>query len=167
MSDAKADTNVTTCSILSSRDVGVHSVVKLRQDVTDKEENECHTDRDGGTLCDFDVTSDEEGFLLFPPLEETESVEYEKIVAGKPNLAGTHRRVVQITVLRNDGLRVVSATSSRPLITLGSRPRGEDEYGTYSDDVFFATVPLDGLVYSVVHDPPVETRTRNYCWELK
>ena len=155
LSDAKADTNVTMCSILSSRDVGVHSVVKLRQDVTDKEENECHTDRDGGTLCDFDVTSDEEGFLLFPPLEETASPSNtRKIVAGKPNLAGTHRRVVQITVLRNDGLRVVSATSSRPLITLGSRPRGEDEYGAYSDDVFFATVPLDGLVYSVVHDPP-------------
>ena len=155
LSDAKADTNVTMCSILSSRDAGVHSVVKLRQDVTDKEENECHTDRDGGSLCDFDVSSDDEGFLLFPPVEEaTAPSNTRRIVAGKPNIAGTHRRVVQITVLRDDGLRVVSATSSRPLITLGSRPRGGDEYGTYSDDVFFATVPLDGLVYSVVHDPP-------------
>lgn len=57
-------------------------------------------------------------------------------------------------MLRDDGKRVVSATSTRPLITLGSRPRGGDEYGAYSDDVLFATVPLDGLVYSVVHDPP-------------
>jgi len=153
--DARADTNVTTCSVLSSRDAGVHSVVKLRQDVTDKEENECHTDRDGGALCDFDVLSDADGFLLFPPVEETATPSNaRRIVAGKPNLAGTHRRVVQITVLRDDGKRVVSATSTRPLITLGSRPRGGDEYGAYSDDVLFATVPLDGLVYSVVHDPP-------------
>ena len=82
MSDAKADTNVTMCSILSLATLAC-TVVKLRQDVTDKEENECHTDRDGGTLCDFDVTSDEEGFLLFPPLEEQLSVEYEKNRGGK------------------------------------------------------------------------------------
>ena len=94
----------------------VHSA-KLRQDVTDKEENECHTDRDGGTLCDFDVTSDEEGFY-FSTARRQLVRRIRENRGGKLNLAA--RRRAKITVLRNDGLRVVSATSSRPLITLQS-----------------------------------------------
>ena len=40
---------------------------------------------------------------------------------------------------------------TRELVPLSSKGRGGSDG---SDSTFWATVPLDGLVYSVVHDPP-------------
>ena len=47
--------------------------------------------------------------------------------------------------------RSLQATMTRVLIPLGSKPRGGFDTG---DDTLWATVPIDGLVYTVVHDPP-------------
>jgi hypothetical protein len=75
-----------------------------------------------------------------------------EITAGSPNLGGTHRRKLDFTIERFDGYRTVRKLVSRPLVTLGSKPRSPDN--VLSDDVKWATVPIEGLVYTVVHDPP-------------
>lgn len=121
--------------------------VKIRQDVSDPQDTECHPARGGGESCDFQVVLDDEGYLIFPGSNTTELI----INAGQPNLAGNHRRTVRIEVERNDLYRSIAATTVRELIPLGSKSRiGEG----LSDDTFWATVPFDGLVYTVVHDPP-------------
>ena len=124
--------------------------MKIRQDVSDAEDTECHPDRGGGESCDFQVDVDENGFVQFPNNAD-DAATLMTIKAGSPNLAGVHRRTVRVEVERNDLYRTVTATAIRYLIPLGSKPRvGQGE----SDDTFWATVPLDGLVYTVVHDPP-------------
>ena len=117
--------------------------IKIRQDVSDPGDTECHPIRGGGESCDFQVVLNDEGFLIFPE-GKTEL----NIKAGQPNLAGNHRRTLRIEVERYDLYRSVTATAVRELIPLGSKPRGDD------GAAFWATVPLDGLVYTVVHDPP-------------
>ena len=132
---------------LPSKEKGTGSTqVKIRQDVSNVEDSECHPDRGGGASCDFQVSIDTDGYLEFP-----DSGPQMTISAGFPNLAGNHRRTVRVEVERNDLYRSVTAIAIRELIPLGSKPRGGNGL---SDDTFWATVPLDGLVYSVVHDPP-------------
>ena len=132
---------------LPSEEDGTGSTeVKIRQDVSNAEDSECHPNRGGGASCDFQVTLDADGYLEFP-----DSGSEMTISAGLPNLAGNHRRTVRVEVERNDLYRSVTAIVIRELIPLGSKPRGGDGL---SDDTFWATVPLDGLVYTVVHDPP-------------
>ena len=143
------------CEVLPSTGSGGRTWVEIRQDVTDLADNECHYMRDGGPSCDFDVVIDDDGYLSFPPANgESARSRSMTITQGEPNLVGNHRRSVRVTAFRNDGFRVVPVYVTRPLITLGAKPRGGNQYGEYSDDVYWATVPLDGLVYSVVHDPP-------------
>jgi len=120
--------------------------VKIRQDVSDAEDSECHPARGGGESCDFQVLLDDEAYLTFPGGATEFAID-----AGQPNLAGNHRRTVRIEVERNDLYRSIVARTVRELIPLGSKPRGREGL---SDDTFWATVPFDGLVYTVVHDPP-------------
>jgi len=126
--------------------------IKIRQDVSNVQDSECHTDRGGGASCDFEVNLTSDGFLIFPGhANETQATTSMMVVAGQPNLAGNHRRDIRIDVTRNDLFVSVTATAKRELIALGSRPRGG---GGLSDSAFWATVPLEGMVYTVVHDPP-------------
>ena len=127
-------------------DASGSTLIKIRQDVSDEEDSECHPNKGGGEACDFQVVVDADQFVQFP-----NGAYFMSIKAGKPNLAGNHRRTVRVEVTRNDTKRTVTATMMRWLIPLGSKPRGG---GGLSDDTFWATVPLDGLVYTVVHDPP-------------
>ena len=128
------------------------TTIKIRQDVTNVQDSECHTDRGGGASCDFEVNLTSDGFLIFPGhANEAHAATSMTIIAGQPNLAGNHRRDIRIDVTRNDLTVSVTATAKRELIALGSRPRGG--HGL-SDDAFWATVPLEGMVYTVVHDPP-------------
>ena len=122
------------------------TLAKVRQDVTEAGNNPCHPNSGGGPGCDFQVelTDEDYGNVDLPP-------ESAVVNRGLPNLAGNHRRQVSVQVARNDGYRTVTATTTRNLISLGSKQRGGDGL---SDATFWATVPLDGLVYTVVHDPP-------------
>ena len=73
-----------------------------------------------------------------------------------PNLVPPHRRKVLARVQRNDGWAVTSLPIQRELVTIATKIRGGggnptiDTYQTQS----FATAPIKGLVYTVVHDPP-------------
>lgn len=125
--------------------------LSFRQDVTDEDSNECHPNRGGGPSCDFDVVVETNGLMQFPKENGLPSTNRE-ITAGSPNLGGTHRRKLDFTIERFDGYRTVRKLVSRPLVTLGSKPRSPDN--VLSDDVKWATVPIEGLVYTVVHDPP-------------
>ena len=124
------------------------TTIKIRQDVSDPEDSECHPQRGGGGSCDFQVELDPSGYLVFPG-DDPDAM---TIKAGKPNLARNFRRTVSIAVERNDLYRTVTAIASRELIPLNSKPRGGGD--GFSDDTFWATVPIDGLVYTVIHDPP-------------
>jgi len=142
------------CLTLPSAESGGMTVAMFRQSVTDIAENPCHTDRNGGPLCDFDVEIDPESDKLLFPTDEGEKTTDRLIVAGDPKLSGNYRRSVELTVGRFDGSMTVTVPLKRELISLGSKPRGEGIYGEESDDVYWATVPLEGLVYMTVHDPP-------------
>jgi len=129
------------------------TMIKIRQDVSDVDASECHPNRGGGGLCDFQVEIDStEGSSTMEYMKFSDGNYSMSIGAGKPNLAGNHRRTVRIEVERNDLYRAVTAIAIRELIPLNSKPRDGGDSG--SDDTFWATVPLDGLVYTVVHDPP-------------
>jgi len=119
--------------------------VKIRQDVSGTNAD-CHPDKGGGEKCDFQAEMDSDGYLKFPG-----GASAYVVAPGEPNLAGNHRRTIRVEVERNDLFRSVTAVLVRELIPLGVKPRGGDGL---SDDTFWATVPLDGLVYTVVHDPP-------------
>jgi len=122
------------------------TLINIRQDVSDEGDSECHPNRGGGESCDFQVILGDDEYLMFPDKSSAMN-----ILAGQPNLAGNFRRTVRVDVTRNDLYRSVTATAIRELIPLGAKPRGSDGL---SDNTFWATVPLDGLVYTVVHDPP-------------
>lgn len=140
------------CRTLPSASTGSgKTALRLRQTVTNPEINECHPRRGGGSSCDFEVEIDPATkFVKFPSSSNVVKTDYE-LEYGVPNLAGAHRRSIEVTVDRNDGARVVSVTVKREQINLGAKPRG-GEGG--SSGTFWATAPLDGFVYTVVHDPP-------------
>ena len=154
-SNPSKETGYDTCfAALPNKAKGTGStVVKIRQDVTNPDDSECHSERGGGVSCDFDVElTKDSGELIFPQANATGApVTAMMIEAGAPNLAGTHRRTVSVEVTRNDLFVSVATKAIRELIALGSRPRVGDGL---SNSVNWATVPLEGLVYCVVHDPP-------------
>ena len=125
--------------------------LSFRQDVTDQAENECHHNRGGGPLCDFEVSVDKDGMLNFPRSDGTFEPDVE-VTAGSPSFAAPYRRKLDFSIERFDTYFTVSKLVTRPMVTLGSKPRAGDD--PRSDDVFWATVPIEGLVYTVVHDPP-------------
>ena len=140
-----------TCSVFPSPAVGSGSTtVKYRQSVTNEEDNECHPNRGDSPLCDFQADVSSVGAVLFPTAEGSPTP-FAEVTAGVPNLAFPYRRSFEITINRDDQRSVVSKTVKRELISLGSKIRGGESRG---DDTFWATVPIDGLVYTVVHDPP-------------
>ena len=79
---------------------------------------------------------------------------------AKPNLVRPHRRKFLARIKRDDGFAVTTVMLERELVTLRSKTRGEGDASKryMSDTKFYATAPIRGLVYTVVHDPPGETR---------
>ena len=89
----------------------------------------------------------------------TDATMYYEITSedAKPNLVWPYRRTVAFKVVRDDGWSTTTTSVDRELVTLRSKVRGESsEYASryVSQTTFFATAPIRGLVYSVVHDPP-------------
>ena len=126
--------------------------VEIREDVGDQASALCHRNGDGGPMCDFEVTVNEDGYVEWPRAnEEDPSKTTISLAAGPPKLSGNHRRSLFASIARSDGYFTTFVTMEREFVVLGSKVRGA--MGD-SDDQFWATVPIDGLVYSVVHDPP-------------
>jgi len=151
--DLNGDSRIETCAIFPSEELGTGSTtVKFRQDVTDEANNPCHSKRPGGPLCDFALQLDPDSEQVLFPLEGGGTESATLIASGTPNLVSPFRRNVQFKVTRYDNWTPISMEVKRHLISLGSKVRGS-EY-ELSDDTNWATVPIDGLVYTVVHDPP-------------
>jgi hypothetical protein len=125
--------------------------VQIRHDIGDESESPCHVRGKGGETCDFELNLDEDGRLLVPQAEEVDPTPGIALSAGPPRLAGNHRRMLSVMVDRNDGYFATTVTSLREFVILGAKLRGGSGE---SDDQFWATVPINGLVYTVVHDPP-------------
>ena len=129
------------------------TVLSFRQTVTDEANNPCHPNRGGDAECDFQPVAESEGdvgLISWPRLDGS-LVQYKGVEKGQPNLAGNRRRFLEVTVTRSDDASIVKTSVTRNLIPLGSKPR---DGGGEGDDTFWATVPIEGLVYTVVHDPP-------------
>ena len=126
--------------------------IQFRENVGDESTTPCHFNRGGDESCDFDIhdhVDSTSGVITFPDGASRSATK--SIAASSPNIVSPYRRQVQATVIRNDGYKSVSSAVQRPLIPLGSRVRGGSGD---SDNVYWATVPIAGLVYTVVHDPP-------------
>ena len=152
--DANGKFDMHRCLIFPSSALQTgNTVVSMRQDVTDETSNPCHPNRGGGSQCDFQLVTDEDSELvLFPGDKDSTSHDYAIVKRGEPNLAFPYRRSFSITVTRFDNYFKTSLLAKRPLISLGKKLRSS-KY-ELSDDTFWATVPMEGLVYTVVHDPP-------------
>ena len=151
--DANGENDIKTCSVFPSNELGTGSTtVKFRQDVTDEANNPCHSKRAGGPLCDFALQLDPNSKQVLFPLEGGGSESATLIASGTPNLVAPFRRNVHFKVTRDDNWTPISVEVKRHLIPLGSKVRGS-KY-ELSDNTNWATVPIDGLVYTVVHDPP-------------
>ena len=74
-----------------------------------------------------------------------------------PNLVAPYRRKILARLKRNDGWAVTNLEVRRELVTMQSKIRGggNNKSARYqSATEFYATAPVRGLVYTVVHDPP-------------
>ena len=129
--------------------------VQLQQDVGPQGSNPCHSSNEPSKLCSFGSVNETDGLLQYG---SSLSSAYEISTQGAvPNLVPPHRRKVLARIQRNDGWAVTSLPIQRELVTVATKIRGgggnpKDRY--ISDTKFYATAPIKGLVYTVVHDPP-------------
>ena len=158
----KDDNALRQCFNLPNGDSGSTTII-VKESMSDPENTDksCHVSRGG---CRFDVTdggiwdsshssSDvcDEGEVIFDASEASEYACERFINISLPNLAFPYRRTIQVDVVRDDTSRSVTASTTRQLVVTGTKARGG---GGFSSDVFWATVPLDDMVYTVLHDPP-------------
>ena len=145
----------TYCSTFSSEtNTDLSISVRLKEDVAPQLSNLCHSSNEPNDSCYFNTVNETTQFVQF-----TDSIDYREINAGsaKPNLVSPYRRSIFFTVVRNDGWSSTTTEVERELVALGSKVRGEssDYSARYtSTKEFYATAPIRGLVYTVVHDPP-------------
>jgi len=130
--------------------------VQFQQDVGPQGSNPCHSSNEPSKLCSFGSVNETDGLLLYGSGSSSSTYEISTQDAV-PNLVPPHRRKVLARVQRNDGWAVTSLPIQRELVTIATKIRGgggnpEDRY--ISDTKFYATAPIKGLVYTVVHDPP-------------
>jgi len=130
--------------------------VQFQQDVGPQgPSNPCHSSSEPSKLCSFNSVNETDGLLLYgSSLSSAYEISTQDAV---PNLVPPHRRKVLARIQRNDGWAVTSLPIERELVTIATKIRGgggnpNDRY--ISDTKFYATAPIKGLVYTVVHDPP-------------
>jgi hypothetical protein len=159
------DTNtIEYCSTFSSTSNADLSVsIQVTNDVLT--EDPCHSTKVAGSECYLDTVDADTGYVQFGESTTTNTDDsktatmYYEITSkdAKPNLVEPYRRTVAFKVVRDDGWSTTTTSVDRELVTLRSKVRGESsEYASryVSQTTFFATAPIRGLVYSVVHDPP-------------
>ena len=130
----------------------------ISEDVGPQGSNNCHSSNVPTSECTSNQVDVDSGLLYFKN-EENEQVNAFKISSkdALPNLVKPHRRDVKVRIERNDGWAITTLNVDRELVTLASKIRGSggDATARYrSDTKFYATAPIRGLVYTVVHDPP-------------
>ena len=159
------------CSDFESDDnkrLGIH--VQIQEDVGSEATNPCHSKNEPSDECKFDRVhgdgmqtyahddaSKTYGFVQFKNSQGSD-VDYFDITStdAKPNLVSPYRRTFLARIQRNDGWAVASIAVERELVPMKSKVRGGgDPSNRYNSDTkFYATAPIKGLVYTVVHDPP-------------
>ncbi|CAL6383485.1 unnamed protein product [Bathycoccus prasinos] len=137
--------------------------VRIQQDVSSEETNPCHSKHEPSDECVFkkvigDPDATNYGQIQFRDSEGRDVLDYFEIKSNeaKPNLVSPHRRKFLARIKRDDGFAVTTVPLERELVTLRSKTRGEGDASKryISDTKFYATAPIRGLVYTVVHDPP-------------
>ena len=145
----------TTCSDFQSSTTNI--VVQIKDGITGGD-NTCHPSKAPSEECKFSsvlATGDENvGFVDFGDMQYSREISSGSAI---PNLVTPYRRSFSAHIERNDGWAITSMTVERELVVLTSKTRGEggkpeDRYVSNSE--FYATAPVQGLVYTVVHDPP-------------
>jgi len=132
--------------------------VRIQQDIGAQGSNPCHSSNELSKDCVFTYVNATSRLLQFYPGEDKDGNSY--VVTSKgavPNLVPPHRRKFLARAERNDGWAVTNVAIERELITVASKVRGggDDPEARYqSATEFYATAPIRGLVYTVVHDPP-------------
>ena len=149
----------TYCSTFSSEtNTDLSISVRLKEDVAPQLSNLCHSSNEPNDSCYFDTVDETSRFVQFTESAGT-TTHLREINAGSaiPNLVSPYRRSIEFTVVRNDGWTSTPIKVERELVALGSKVRGEssDYSARYtSTKESYATAPIRGLVYTVVHDPP-------------
>jgi len=157
-----APNTISYCSMFerSVNDAPTKLTVKVRihQDVAPQGSNPCHSSNEPSEKCVFTKVDATSRLLQFQSGEGKDGNSYEISSKGAvPNLVPPHRRKFLARVERNDGWAVTNIAIERELITLASKKRGggnDPEARYQSGTEFYATAPIRGLVYTVVHDPP-------------
>jgi len=134
---------------------------KLQEDVKSKDEKtSCHSSKEMSDDCTFTNVNETDGYLTFHEGSKTYAVEdLEEDCDGAqcskavPNLVSPYRRKFRMQITRDDGWSLTFLDVYREFVTLGKKQRGGDGTTDASND-FYATTPIAGLVYTVVHDPP-------------
>jgi len=132
--------------------------VQIQQDVGPQAMNPCHSSNEPSEECVFTTVNASSSLLQFHSGEGEDSNSFEVSSRGAmPNLVPPHRRKFLARVERNDGWAITHLAVEREMVTIASKIRGggDDPNARYqSDTKFYATAPIRGLVYTVVHDPP-------------
>ena len=132
--------------------------VRIQQDVGPQGSNPCHSSNEPSEDCVFTKVNATTRLLQFYSEEGKDGNSYE--ISSKdavPNLVPPHRRKFLARVERNDGWAVTNLAIERELVTVASKKRGggDNPNARYQSAFeFYATAPIRGLVYTVVHDPP-------------
>ena len=152
-----AESPIFECSAFESAEnkrLGVE--VRIQQDVSSEETNPCHSKHEPSDECVF--TKVNNGQIQFRDDDGHDVLDYFEVKSNeaKPNLVRPHRRKFLARIKRDDGFAVTTVPLERELVTLRSKTRGEGDASKryMSDTKFYATAPIRGLVYTVVHDPP-------------
>ena len=163
-----AKDEISTCSTFESPTSEKLQVsVRLQQDIgPEGEKNPCHSSSLPSDDCVFTKVDSETHYLNFKqPISDAvehatdDSSKYYTIDADGaiPNLVAPYRRKILARLKRNDGWAVTNLEVQRELVTMQSKIRGggNDKSARYqSATELYATAPVRGLVYTVVHDPP-------------
>ena len=159
------------CSDFESDDnkrLGIH--VQIQEDVGSQATNPCHSKNEPSDECKFDRVHGDgmQTYTHDMAASKTYGLCNLKIHKGstliilisrllmRNRTSSVRTDVLLARIQRNDGWAVANLAVERELVPMKSKVRGGgDPSKRYNSDTkFYATAPIRGLVYTVVHDPP-------------